>query len=114
MQNGGRTLKDEAVVANWIRDYLDYVWEIKATELLTSRDKFLDSSTYNDILAIITAEAKKFVDSKRLINFTITAKPFDKTINTSGKKFVIPTAWKATFVDDADGCTVYGELDVTL
>jgi hypothetical protein len=112
--NGGRTLKNEAIGANWIRDYLDYVWEIKAAELLSQDDKFLDAATYNDILGLIVTEAKKFVDSKRLTNFKIIAKAFDKTVNVASGKFVIPKAWQAEYVDDAGGVTVYGSLTVTL
>jgi hypothetical protein len=112
---GNVDLQGVPLGAHWIPSYIDYVCEIKAAELLSQKNMYLNSSTYQLIVALTGAQIKQFVDSGRLTDYVLTKKPFDKATNvTADKKFIISNAWSATYVDDAQGVTVYGTLYVTL
>ena len=112
---GNKDLQGVPLGVHWIPSYIDFVCEIKAAELLSQKDSYLNSSTYQLILSMTGTQVKQFVDSKRFTDYALTKKPFVKATNvTSEKKFIITNAWSATYVDDAEGVTVYGTLYVTL
>jgi hypothetical protein len=112
---GNTNLQGVPLGVHWIPSYIDFVCEIKAAELLSQKDKYLNSSTYQEILAILGTQIKMFVDSGRLTNYILTKKPFSVASNvTADKKFIIADAWSATYVDDAQGVTVFGTLYVTI
>lgn len=112
---GNTNLQGVPLGVHWIPSYIDYVCEIKASELLAAKDSFLNEATYLKLLALTGTKVKKFVDSGRFTDYAITTVNFSASSNvTSDKKFLINNAWSATYVDDAQGVTVYGTLYVTL
>ena len=87
--------------------------EIKAAELLSQRDKLLNSATYQEILTLTGKEVKQFVDLGRFTNYSLTKNKFSEA-NVNNGKFVIANAWSAYYVGDAGGVQVYGTLYITV
>ncbi len=110
---GSLTAKGTLVGAKWLRNYIEYMCKVKAANYLTQRNIFFNNSTYQAVLAILSAEAQKFVELGRLTDYVLTAPPFNKLPN-SGDVLTVPDAWQARYVDNIREVTIYGKLYVTL
>ena len=99
----------------WIPSYIDAVCEIKAATLLAnSNSAYLNSATYQLIIALTGSQVKQFVDTGRFTDYSLTKAAFNADNNVSAGKFIIPYAWQATYVDDAEGVTVTGTLYINI
>lgn len=109
---GSLTLKGNAVGAQWVKSYIEYVCKIKTANFITRRNKFRNNEQYQAILLLMSNVIKPFVDFGRLAGFAITAPVFAK-LAPSADAIVVPNAWEATYVDKIRTVTVYGTLYIT-
>ena len=109
---GSLTLKGNAVGAQWVKSYIEYVCKIKTANFITRRNKFRNNEQYQAILLLMSNVVKPFVDFGRLAGFAITAPVFAK-LAPSADAIVVPNAWEATYVDKIRTVTVYGTLYIT-
>ena len=109
---GSLTLNGDVVGAEWVKAYIEFVCKVKTAEYITQRNKFRNNEQYQAILLLMSAQIKPFVDMGRLADFTITA-PLFKDLPASADSFVVPNAWRASYIDRLRSVTVYGKLYVT-
>lgn len=109
---GSLTLKGNAVGAQWVKSYIEYVCKIRTANFITRRNRFRNNQQYQAILMIVSTVVKPFVDFGRLAVYAITAPSFTK-LAPSGDSIVVPNAWQATYIDKIRTVTVYGTLYIT-
>ena len=109
---GSMTLKGNAIGAQWVKCYIEYMCKIRTANYITQRNKFRNNEQYQAILLILSDVVRPFLAFGRLANFQITA-PVFADLPTSADSFSVPNAWQADFIDKIRFVTVYGTLYVT-
>lgn len=109
---GGWTLLNNAVGAEWIVAYLNYVNRVACATIITSGGQLRNKKTYRALLSAVVANIGKFVLLGRVQNLTVSAPAFENLPYTNGHTIVIPDAWSGVYVDNVRKVKVSGVLTV--
>lgn len=109
---GSLTYRGKPFGAEWFKHYVEYVCKVKCATYITRRNKFRNNAEYQACLTVVTDTLRPFVELGRIDGAAITAPPFSK-LPASGDSFVVPDAWRATYIDRIRSSVIYGALYMT-
>ena len=109
---GGWTLLNNAIGADWIVAYLDYMNRVACATIITSGGQIKSNRTYKSLLDAVIANVGKFVSLGRAQNFVVSAPPFESIPLSNGHTIIIPDAWRGVYVDNVRKVKVSGSMTV--
>lgn len=110
---GGWTLKNTCVSAEWIVAYVNYMVRVRVAEHLTAMNTMRNALLYNKCLLAISDYMAGFIALGRITNFQITAPGWGEAQLLGNREtIVIPNAWHAVYNDNARKVSIQGEIEV--
>lgn len=108
---GWKSVKGEAIQANWIISYITYMSKVNIAKLLTTPNFLRNESNYARIVNILQSQINVFGPGRagKLEDIQITAPSFS-LLPPSSEEIVIDDAWTASFVDQVRKVRIKGTL----
>lgn len=108
---GWKSVRGEAIQADWIISYITYMSKVKIARLLTTPNFLRNESNYARIVNILQSQINEFGPDRagKLEDIQITAPSF-ALLPPSSEEIVLDDAWSASFVDQVRKVRIKGTL----
>lgn len=107
---GGETANGDIIPATWVLAYVTFMTKVGIAKLVTTRGFYHNAENYSKCVSVLQEQLSAFALRGTLKDLLVTPPAYKDMPKVGQKKFAIPNAWRATYVDHVREVSISGTM----